>query len=390
MADRRIGALGAVLLLAACGGSGRAGGTADPGPAPPPQTPPASNPPPTGGSSAPPARLEVSFTGTEFRFLGIGADGTAYATNLSGPRQIHASADGRTWTPRGPTPGGRGVRVFAALSGGALLADTADATGHVIARSGDGGRTWTDVLWLGGYRMLTPGSVAELGGETFLLEYQSFTGDSVPIRLWASADGGLTWSVRAETSEHRHGHGLLADPATGALWLFYGDRVGGTYLSFDGGRTQALVRGPLEGGVLVRAVATPEGLLGGIDSPFTLVVPHVITLSFGGAYEAGFRLPGPSYSALALRGGGYLVGAAREPAGDVYPDGDVSAHLFASADGAAFDEVFACARLSPDATARADANWQLASGEVVVDVLNCEGFGPGGAGYVLLAPSAGP
>ncbi|WP_237758151.1 sialidase family protein [Anaeromyxobacter sp. PSR-1] len=332
----------------------------------------------------------MSFTATGFRFLGIGADGTAYAVNLSGPPRIHASTDGRTWTPRGPTPGGRGIRVFTTLSGGALLADTADATGHLISRSGDGGRTWTDVLSLGDYRMLTPGSVAELGGETFLLEYQSFTGASVPIRLWASADAGLTWSVRAETSEHRHGHGLLADPATGALWLFYGDRAGGAYLSFDGGRTQALVRGPLEGGVLVRAVATRDGLLGGIDSPYMLVEPRVITLSLGGAYAAGFRLPGPSYSALALRGGGYLVGAAHEPGGDVYPAGDVSAHLFASADGDAFDEVFACPRLSPDSTARADANWQLASGEVVVEVQNCEGFGPGGAGYVLLAPSAGP
>lgn len=389
MTDRRIRVLGAVLLLAGCGGSGRAGQTADPGAAPPPATPPPITAPPTGGSSVPP-RLGVSFTETDFRFLGIGADGTAYAVNLSGPMRIHASTDGRTWTPRGPTPGGRGVRVFTTLSGGALLADTADATGHVISRSGDGGRTWTDVLSLGDYRMLTPGSVAELGGETFLLEYQSFTGASVPIRLWASADGGLTWSVRAETSEHRHGHGLLADPAAGALWIFYGDRAGGTYLSFDGGRTQTLARGPLEGGVLVRAVATPQGLLGGIDSPFTLVEPRVITLSFGGEYAAGFRLPGPSYSALALRGGGYLVGAAHEPAGDVYPDGDVSAHLFASADGDAFDEVFACARLDPARTARADAYWQLAGGDVVVEVQNCDGFGPGGAGYVLLAPSGAP
>jgi hypothetical protein len=388
MAVRRIGALGAGLLLAACGGSGQAGASLAPGAAPP-ITPPVTNPPPTGGSSLPP-RLGVSYTETGFRFLGLGADGTAYAVNLSGPPRIHASADGRTWTPRGPTPGGRGVRVLATLSGGALLADTVDATGHVISRSGDGGRTWTDVLSLGGYRMLTPGSVAELGGEAFLLEYQSFTGDSVPIRLWASGDGGLTWSVRAGTSEHRHGHGLLADPAAGALWIFYGDRVGGTYLSVDRGRTQALVRGPLEGGVLVRAVTTPQGLLGGIDSPFMLVEPRVVTMSFGGDYAAGFRLPGPSYSALALRGGGYLVGAAREPSGDVYPDGDVSAHLFASADGVAFDEVFACPRLSTTATARADANWQLASGEVVVDVLNCEGFGPGGAGYVLLAPPGGP
>lgn len=388
MADRRVGALLAAWLLIGCGGS-QGDRVASSSRAPPPIAPPTLPPPPTGGSSVPPA-FRVSHVETAYRFLGLAPDGTAYAANLSGPRRIHAGTDGRTWTDRGPTPGGRGVRVLATLSDGTLLADTTDATGHVIARSVDGGRTWADVLALGGYRLLTPGSVAELGGETFLLEYQSFTGDSVPIRLWASGDSGATWTVRAQTSAHRHGHGLLADPAAGALWLFYGDRAGGTYLSFDGGRTQTLVRGPLEGGVLVRAVATPDGLLGGIDSPFTLVIPHVITLSFGGEYASGFRLPGPSYSALALRRGGYLVGSAREPAGDVYPDGDVSAHLFASADGASFDEVFACARLDPSATARADAGWELPGGEVAVDILDCEGFGPGGAGYVLLAPAGAP
>jgi hypothetical protein len=373
------------------GGEPPGGGTPDTGGTPgtggTPET--GGTPPPGGGAvGGLPKAFDVTHRSSEYRLLAVGPDGTAFGQQLGDlPERLYASADGRTWTVRGTHPAARRFFVVAPLGTGTLLADTIGAdNGHALSRSADGGRTWADVLPLGRYRLLTPASVAELHGDVLVLEYQAFTASSVPIRLWASADDGVTWTVRSETTTHRHGHGLLADPAQGALWLMFGDLTGGSYLSFDGGRTSTLVRGPYEGGVLVQAVATPDGLLGGLDAVYQPLVPGVVSLSFGGAYEARSPLPGPSYSIRALPGGWVVTGTAREPGGDVYPAGDVSAHVFASPDGHDFHEVFSCERLTATDAARADVAGQLPSGEVAVSALNCAGFGGGGAGYVLLAP----
>jgi hypothetical protein len=333
-------------------------------------------PPATGG-------FEETARGTDLRFLGVGADGTAYAISATGGQhQLLASTDGRTWSERGAHPSRSTFYVMAALESGTLLADVAGAGGHFVSRSADGGRTWTDVLPLGQYRLLTPRNVAELGGEVLVLEYQSFSGANVPIRLLASGDDGRTWTERNVWTEHRHGHGLKADPAQEALWIFMGDRTGGTLLSYDGGRTTTLVRKPLEGGVFVDAAVVDGGILAGHDSLFAPLWPHVVSLGFDAAYAPRFALPGPSYSFFTLPDGGYLVGAAREAVGDVYPD--TAAHLFHSQDGETFEEVFSCERLDPTATARGDVYFSLPSGEAVVGVRNCVGFGTTGWGYLLL------
>jgi len=327
----------------------------------------------------------VALVGEGWKILGVGADGTAYALSPDlGAYQVLASADGRTWEPRGVHPARSTFLVMASLASGTLLADVAGRGGHVISRSSDGGRTWTDVLALGSYRLLTPRNVAELGGEAFLLEYQSFTGENVPIRLMVSDDDGRTWSERNVFTDHRHGHGMRSDPATGALWLFFGDRTGGTVLSLDGGRTTSLVRGPLENGVFVDAAVVPGGILAGNDSLFAPLYPKVISLGLDASFEVRASLPGPSYSFHTLAEGGYLVGAAREAAGDVYAEGDVSAHLLHSDDGRGFEEVFSCERLDATTTARADVYGALATGEPLVTVRNCLGFGPTGWGYVIL------
>jgi hypothetical protein len=333
--------------------------------------------------------FEVVLVADGWRFLGVGADGTAFALSPDlGAWRVLASDDGRTWEPRGVHPDRASFLVLAPLSSGTLLADVADASGHRIARSDDGGRTWADVLALGSYRLLTPRSVAELGREVFVLEYQSFTGENVPIRLLASDDDGRTWSERHLFTEHRHGHGLRADPAEGALWIFMGDKTGGALLSRDGGRTATLMRRPLEGGVFVDAAVVPGGILAGHDSLFDPLFPKVVSLGLDASYAVRAPLPGPSYSFYPLAGGGYLVGAARESVGDVYAEGDLSAHLLHSADGVAFEEIFSCERLDPGATARADVYGALATGEPVLEVRNCLGFGPTGAGYAILRPPA--
>jgi hypothetical protein len=327
----------------------------------------------------------VALVAEGWRFLGVGADGTAYALSPElGAHRVLASADGRSWDPRGSHPDRASFLVLAPLASGTLLADVAGAAGHRVARSDDGGRTWTDVLLLGSYRLLTPRNVAELGGEVFLLEYQSFTGENVPIRLLASDDDGRTWTERHVFTDHRHGHGLRADPAEGALWIFMGDRTGGTLLSRDGGRTATLVRAPLEGGVFVDAAIVPGGILAGHDSLYDPLFPKIVSLGLDASYEVLAPLPGPSYSFYPLEGGGYLVGAAREIGGNVYAEGDFSAHLLHSDDGRAFHEIFSCERLDAGSTARADVYGALATGEPVLEVKNCVGFGPTGGGYAIL------
>jgi hypothetical protein len=388
-----VGLAAAAWVASACDGSSphAAGdGALPPQTEPPPVSPPGSPPPvppPPAPSPGPAASgpFAVALAAEGWRFLGVGADGTAYGLSPElGAHRVLASADGRTWELRGEHPARSSFLVLAPLSSGTLLADVSSAGGHAIARSADGGRSWTDVLALGSYRLLTPRNVAELGGEVFLLEYQSFTGDDVPIRLLASRDDGRTWSERHVFTDHRHGHGLRADPARGALWIFMGDRTGGTLLSRDGGATATLVRGPLENGVFVDAAVVPGGILAGNDSLYAPLYPMVVSLGLDASFEVRAALPGPSYSFFPLSGGGYLVGTAREAGGDVYAQEDVSAHLLHSEDGLTFREVFSCERLDPGTAARSDVYGELASGEPVVEVRNCVGYGPNGMGYVIL------
>jgi hypothetical protein len=198
-----------------------------------------------------------------------------------------------------------------------------------------------------------------------------------------SGDGGRTWRVRAVFTDHRHGHGLHADPASGALWLFFGDLTGATYVSFDGGVTATLVRRALDGGSLVDAVSTPSGILAGMDSLYQPLQPHVVTLSHEADYRQMAPLPGPSYSIHAISGGGFVVGAAREAGGDVYGASTPAAHLLTSEDGATFADALAFPWLGGADAGRADVYRELPTGELVAELRNVEGCP--GVGYALLA-----
>lgn len=337
-------------------------------------------------TQAPPTRLEaeVAFANDEHRLLAVDRAGTGYALSEAfGSSRLLASVDGlRTWVDRGRLPSGQSFRVTAALSNGTLLADTTASSGHVLARSTDGGATWTNVLALGRMSLLTTNSVGELGGAVFLVEYQAYTDASVPIRLWASEDDGATWSKRHVFEGRRHAHGLQTDPDSGTIWVFFGDDEVRTGMerSVDGGRTFARA---VEGapGSAVDAVVTPGGLLYGQDIVYGETRPALVLLS-DGAPRRLVELPGPSYSILALREGGYILGITREPGGDVYADGDESAHLLGSSDGRTVNGLFSYPR-AKSGYARADVHWQLPSGEVVVELGNVEPVG-GGYGYQLL------
>lgn len=332
--------------------------------------------------------LEVVHTNTTHRFLTLAPSGAAYALRLDdSASRLYVSTDGaRTWTFKGRHPQGAEFRFMAALSDGTLLASTLLDGRNAISRSGDGGATWTDVLQIGNYRILTPRNFAELGGTVYLLEYQAFTVEDVPIRLYASTDRGRTWQVRYTFSGHRHGHGLVADPARNALWAFFGDtlRQSGTFRSTDGGRTWTSIAPGAAGRVVDATVLEDGSLLYAQDNVYLPPRPYIVQLSPDGTYVELALLPGPSYSAFASSAGGFVVGSAREPGGDVYPQGEESAHVWASFNTLDWVKLLSYRRLSLDATVRADVYYELPSGLLILQLQNAQGFGPGGSGYQLL------
>jgi hypothetical protein len=188
--------------------------------------------------------------------------------------------------------------------------------------------------------------------------------------------------VRYTFEDFRHAHGLHADEASGRLWAFMGDLTGGILRSTDAGfEWQSVLLDPEA--VIVDAVTTPEGLLFGTDGLYLPLRPAIKRLRADDTLQTLARLPGPSYSIHPNPAGGFLVGTTRETGGDVYAACDLSAHLFGSADGQVWSEVLALPRASAFDYCRIDPRWSLPTGEVVVDVDNARGFGPGGRGFIV-------
>jgi hypothetical protein len=280
--------------------------------------------------------------------------------------------------------------VVTALADGVLLAQTTGgSTDNRLSRSTDQGRTWRDVLSIGSYRALTPHSFAELNGAVYFAEYQSFTSGDAPIRVWASTDRGVTWSVRSTHTGHRHAHGIRADASRGALWLFFGDTTpqSATLRSTDGGRTWTTVRSGQEA-IAVDGAVLPNGdLLYGQDSSYLPTQPSIARLTPGGGYRKIHELTGPSYSIHALRGGGFVAGAAREPGGNIYPPGEESTRLYGSVDGERWEVLLTYRRVTTTDNARIDVSWELPSGELVLRLENVPvGSANGGRGFQLLRP----
>jgi len=362
----------------------------------PPERPDASSPPLTdGGPGATDGGTsfqgEITYTETGYDLLGVDSTGTAYGVNLSGSGgEIWSGSDGRTWQKRGSIANGAWFWNLAPLADGTLLADVVTGAGHAVARSTDRGVTWTEVLATGAYRSLSPHSFAELDGAVYFLEYQVFTGASTPIRLWRSSDRGATWAVQHTFEGHRHGHGMVPDPARHALWAFFGDTDAqtGTYRSTDGGASwTAIVEGSQDGD-LVDAALLPDGsLLSGQDVSYrgsTPDKPQIARIALDGTVTHLLTLPSASYSTHAVRSGGYVVGTTYELYNDVSPAGWTRGALWGSVDGLSWEKLLEVPQLDPKEDVRTDVYWELASGEQVVSVWNAAGFGPGGRGYMLL------
>ena len=300
----------------------------------------------------------VTWSDSHLDIRAVDPAGTAYALNLDGSfSQIWASTDdARTWTARGRDPLGYSFKFMTALADGTLLAEVQGGGGFTITRSTDHGATWKHVLSLGQYEVLTPHIWAESRGTAYLLEYQSSTQASVPIRPWASTDSGATWSVRHTFEGHRHGHSIRVDPS-GRLWAFFGDLDAQCTIlrSSDGGTTWTTVlAGSQQARVADTVFLANVDILYKQDIPDLPASPHIIRMTPDGVQTDLGPLPGPSYSIHALPTGGFLLGETREPTGTVYAPNDVSAHLFGSADGTSWAELGAYPRIDAADYARAD------------------------------------
>lgn len=345
-------------------------------------------------SDAPtPVAFTVVAKNVDYALLSVDPLGTVYATRLGAPQnRLWASTDGGlVFTQRGTHPTGASFKRMAALPDGTLLADVDVGGAHGLARSVDRGFTWRDVLALGAYRMLQPHSIAWLENTVYFAEYQSFANASTLCRLWASTDGGQSWSERHVFTTYRHAHALLADPQRAALWALMGSSHGGLLRSTDRGFTWTQVVESLDG-VAVDAVVTDTGLLYGLDALFRPARPGVVRLGRDDVPMYVAPLPGPSYSMMRLPSVGYLLGITREPLGDVYAPTDESAHVFFSPDGEHWEELFGFPRLHADEYARADVYHRLPSpyGDVFVEVSNVVDFGQRGQGFLRLAPRPNP
>ncbi|ATB33822.1 sialidase family protein [Melittangium boletus] len=332
--------------------------------------------------------LQVVFTNTTHRFLTVAPSGTAYALKLGdSTSRLYASTDGaRTWTLKGRTPLGGSFHVISALADGTLLADIERAGAHYLARSSDGGASWSEVLALGNYRLLTSRNIAELDGTVYLLEYQAFTSQNAPLRLHASGDQGRTWKVRQVFEGHRHGHGLAVDPARHALWAFFGDNIQQSAIlrSTSKGSNWKRVLSGQQALVVTAAVLDDGSLLYAQDINWLPGRPHIAQLSPDGTYVELNPLSGAAYSTYRLRAGGFVAGVAREPLGDAYAPSEESAHVWASLDGVDWVALLHYPRLNPNENVRADVYEELPSGLLVLQLQNARGFGPGGMGYQLV------
>jgi hypothetical protein len=268
------------------------------------------------------------------------------------------------------------------LPSGTLIADMAlDDTHHILARSVDGGASWTQALDIGPYRMLQPHSVVGLDGAVYYGEYQTFSNSDVPVRVWRSDDDGVSWSVRYTFTGRRHVHGLVADRANHALWALLGDTDGGILRSVDGAVTFADLYDGWRA-VAVDAAVVGTGLLYGDDALYAPAQPMVASIASDGRVATGMAMPGPSYSILAVPGGGWLLGETRESGGDVYAFGDTSAHLFGSVDGNDWQELLSYPRYDATKDAGFDVHWTLPSGEVVITMSDLAQVAPSGSGFL--------
>ena len=281
--------------------------------------------------------VQVVFENPDYGTLAVGRDGAAYGTRRDGTTissyRLYRSVDeGRTWSARYDFPATSRLKGMSALSSGTLLAHIVN-TDEYLYRSSDGGASWQPVLHFPLlYGVLTAHSVADDGSHAYVASYNTLNASSHTNWVWRSDDDGRTWSVVRETTSHRHAHGVQVDPASGAVYVAYGDSA--SQAAIERSRDRGDTWETLCTGTACLAVDLSFGngfAVFGTDQPSGGASIRRVDLANGVSTKVR-DIPGASYASFRI-GDAFLVGTTREPNG-AWPANDPDVHLYLSFDGA--------------------------------------------------------
>ena len=292
------------------------------------------------GRAATPVATTV-VTNPSFATLAVDASGIAWGRSVVSPAQMYRSSnEGATWTRvTGWDTIGRRPWYVTPLAGGVLLAAYDTGFHWAIARSADGGATWSTVLSLPcilvdctvRYTTLGPDSIAQGDGFVFLGTYSNASPATNTNFIYRSGDNGVTWSVVNTSTQFRHVHGLEFDAVKKRLYVLFGDSNGmATWYSADDGLTLK----PLctaYACTSVEATVDPSGAfyVSGTDNPAQANQIFKVDTSTG-VRTVLSTIPYPSYSSNRA-GGTLLVAETHEPGAITSPQ----IHLYGSSDGGA-------------------------------------------------------
>jgi hypothetical protein len=238
------------------------------------------------------------------------ADGVAL--HAARGREVLRSGDGgATWEPDGRLEGLPHWRRVSLASPTAARISRSGITSLILLSDGarlavSGGILWRAPSGLGTYRpvhrfdrgsrplgiCLTP------GGELYWGEYFLNLRRAEPVRIFRSADGGLSWQTAwtFPPGEICHVHRIVHDPFDDSLLVLTGDRdaEAGIRRTRDRFRSLELAAGGSQQFRAAAMVPTPAGLLFGTDSPRGQNRIMLLERSEGpGAPTALADVPGP-------------------------------------------------------------------------------------------------
>ena len=156
---------------------------------------------------------------TDQAVCALAVDPSNSARVLAGSAEgLFVSSDsGRSWSLNLPAP----VTSIAFDGQGSAYAGTLGDT--MLARSSDGGRTWTNLSLPSSGTATTPRnwiSIAAAGSSVWLVaSYQPAAGVLSPVDFYQSADGGVTWFLTPGLTQARPPMSILALPASNTLYV---------------------------------------------------------------------------------------------------------------------------------------------------------------------------
>ncbi len=291
-------------------------------------------------------KVDILAQNAGWEILAVDGLGLTYGKARSGTGRLYTlyrSADkGSTWTKVGAFPSNSEMRYLTPLKSGTLLMHLNQSSAQ-IWRSADRGATWTRVFTFPHlYRTLTAHSIGDdASGNVFMATYNTLDSANHPNWVYRSRDDGRTWSVVYRRDTSRHAHLLQVDPYSGCAYVGFGDSAKQSALvrSCDGGLTW---RNFLTGSESTAVDVTFDvgHLVFGQDKIWS--TPYIVRVDKATAtVQRMLKLPQPSYSALRLSSGIFLIGTTHEPVGSAIDKNDPNVHLYASADGITWNDAFA-------------------------------------------------